>query len=187
MKKLAFLVVFLIGTAALVLGEGQYETVGAMKSLPQFVRAQSRWGVQTPANWKQFDKSGDVKFLQVQTTAPASAAGHGSVLDGSLGERIVEIQAEPNARGPQVVEWSLANKGPNPVWVVAGGLSGAGLNGRVSAGDTSTFTLHIDGSGYSYIVVDNEGGGKTQLSVTAKIGNVEAKTTRGSSMLIIWF
>jgi hypothetical protein len=186
MKKLAFLVVFLTGAAVLVIAVGQYETVGAMKNLPQFVRDQSRWGVETPANWRQFDQSGDVKFLQVQTTAPSSAAGRGSVLDGSLGERIIEVQAEPNARGPQV-QWSLANGGPNPVWVVAGGLAGAGLNRRIAAGDSSTLTLPMDGSGYSYLVVDNEGGGETELSVTAEVGNVEAKTTRGKSMLVVWF
>ena len=186
MKKLAFLVVFLIGAAALVIGVGQYETVGAMKDLPQAVRSQSRWGVQTPADWKQFDQSGDVKFLQVQTTAPASVGGHGSVLDGSLGERIVEIQSEPNARGPQV-EWSLANKGPNPVWVVAGGPSGAGFNLRIAAGDSKKFTFPVDGSGYTYLVVDNEGGGKTELSLSAKISNIEAKTARGNPMQIIWF
>jgi peptidoglycan hydrolase-like protein with peptidoglycan-binding domain len=186
MKKLAFLVLFLIGAAVLITGVGQYETVGVMKDLPQSVKDQSRWGVPTPADWKAFDQSGDVKFLQVQTTAPASAAGHGSVLDGSLGERIVEIQAEPNARGPEV-EWSLANKGPNTVWVVAGGMSGAGFNLQIPAGDSKTVTLPMDGSGYTYLVVDNDSGGKTELDLSAKIDGVEAKTTRGASMVIIWF
>jgi hypothetical protein len=167
MKKLAFLVLFLIGAAVFITGVGQYETVGAMKDLPQFDKDQSRWGVPTPADWKEFDQSGDVKFLQVQTTAPASAAGHGAVLDGSLGERIVEIQAEPNARGPEV-DWSLTNKGPNPVWVVAGGLAGAGFKLQIAAGDSQTFTLPMDGSGYTYLVVDNDGGGKTELGLSAK-------------------
>jgi peptidoglycan hydrolase-like protein with peptidoglycan-binding domain len=186
MKRLAFLVLFLIGAAFLTTGTGQYETVGAMKDLPKFDRDQSRWGVATPADWKEFDQSGEVKFLQVQTTAPASAAGHGSVLDGSLGERIVEIQAEPNAKGPDV-EWILTNKGPSPVWVVAGGLSGAGFNQQIPAGDSRTFTLPMDGSGYTYLVVDNDSGGKTELDLSAKINDIEAKTTRGSSMVIIWF
>jgi len=40
---------------------------------------------------------------------------------------------------------------------------------------------------YTYIVVDNEGGGKTSLDIKAKCGEIDARTTRGKSMLIIWF
>jgi len=107
-------------------------------------------------------------------------------LDGSIGERIVEIQAEPNVRAA-VVEWSLQNKGPNDVWVVAAGMRGAGFNIKIAAGASSTFKMDLDGSRYTYIVVDNQGGGKTQLSIKAKVAGTDAKTTRGKSMLVIWF
>ncbi len=183
MKKLSFLMLFLFVAAAAATAAGQYE---AVRVLPQSVKAQSRWGVQMPADWKEFDKSGDVKFLQVQTTAPASPAGHGSVLDGSHGERILEVDAEPNVRGTEV-EWTLANKGPNPVWVVAGGMMVSKLNVKINAGGSATLKMPVDARGYSYIVVDNEGGKKTQLSVAAKIGDAGAKTSRGKSMVIIWF
>ncbi len=186
MKKLAVLVIFLVVAVALVTAEGQYETVGAMKNLPSGVRAQAQWGVETPANWKEFDKSGDVKFLQVQNTAAASPTGRASVLDGSIGERIIEIQAEPNIRAA-VVEWSLENKGPNDVWIVSAGMQGAGFNMKIAAGASSTFKMDLDGSRYTYIVVDNHGGGKTQLSITAKMAGTDAKTARGKSMLVIWF
>jgi hypothetical protein len=186
MKKLFVLVVFLVATVVLVTAVGQYETVGAMKSLPSGVQAQARWGMEFSASWKEFDNSGDVKFLQVEDTAAASAAGRGAVLDGSIGERIIEIRAEPNIRAA-AVEWSVENKGPNDVWVVAAGIDGAGFNRKIAAGASSAFTLDLDGSRYSYIVVDCHGGDQTQLSVKATMAGTDAKTTRGKSMLVIWF
>lgn len=185
MKKLAVLVVFLVFSAALLSAVGQYETVGMMKDLPAGVQSQARWGMETPASWAEFDKSGDVKFLQVQSTVAASPTG-GSVLDGSIGELIVEIQAEPNISA-SVAEWSLENKGPSDVWVVAAGMQGAGFNRKIASGASTDFSMELDGSRYTYIVVDNQGGGKTQLSVKAKLAGTDAKTTRGKSMLVIWF
>ena len=186
MKKLAILVFFLIVSIALVTAEGMYETVGAMKSLPAGVQAQARWGMEPPASWTEFDASGDVKFLQVQDTAAASPSGSGAVLDGSIGERIVEIQAEANINASDV-EWSLENKGPNDVWVVSAGIKGAGFNMKIAAGASSTFKMDLDGSRYTYIVVDCQAGKKTQLSVKAKMAETDAKTARGKSMLVIWF
>jgi hypothetical protein len=186
MKKLAVLVIFVVGAVGLVTAVGQYETVGAMKSLPSGVQAQARWGMEPPASWAEFDNSGDVKFLQVEDTAAASAAGRGAVLDGSIGERIIEIRAEPNIRATEV-EWSLQNKGPNDVWVVAAGMEGAGFNRKIAAGASSAFTMDLDGSRYSYIVADCHAGNKTQLSVKAKMAGTDAKPTRGKSMLVIWF
>ena len=186
MKKLAVLVVFLVGAVVLVTAVGQYETVGAMKGLPPGVQAQARWGMESPASWKEFDNSGDVKFLQVQDTAAASPAGRGSALDGSIGERIVEIQAEANIRAA-VAEWSLENKGPNDVWVVSAGMHGAGFNRRIASGASASFSMDLDGSRYTYIVVDCDGGDKTQLCIKAKLAGSDAKTTRGKSMLVIWF
>ncbi len=186
MKKLICMVLFLLVGAAFVFGVGQYETVGAMKDMPRSVQAQSQFGVGIAADWKEFDKSGDIRFLQVQTTAPASPAGSGSILNGSHGERIIEIQAASSIKGKEV-EWKLTNKGSNPVWVLAGGLSGKSFNLRINGGASSIFKLDMDGSGYTYLVVDSEGSGKNQLDVSAKIGDTDAKTARGKSMVIIWF
>jgi hypothetical protein len=185
MKKLAVLVVFLMGAVVLATAVGQYETVGIMKSLPASVQSQARWGMETSPGWDEFDKSGDAKFLQVETTASASPSGS-SVLDGSIGERIIEIQAESNINAA-VAEWSLENKGPNDVWVVAAGLQGADFNRKIASGASTSFSMEMDGSRYTYIVVDNQGGGETQLSVKAKLAGTDAKTTRGKSMLVIWF
>jgi hypothetical protein len=186
MKKLTVPAILLVATAALVTAVGQYETVGAMKSMPSGVQVQARWGMETPTGWKEFDNSGDVKFLQVEDTASASPAGRGAVLDGSIGERIVEIRAEPNITAA-VVEWSLQNKGPSDVWVVAAGMDGAGFNRRIAAGASSTFKLDLDGSRYSYIVVDCQDGDKTELSMKANMAGTDAKTARGKSMAVIWF
>jgi hypothetical protein len=186
MKKLAILVVFLVVLTVLASAEGQFETVGTMKGLPSSVQTQARWGMETSPGWEEFDNSGDVKFLQVENTAAASPAGRGAVLDGSIGERIVEIQTAPTV-GASSVEWSLENKGPNDVWVVAAGMDGAGFNRRVAAGASSGITMDMDGSGYTFIVVDCEGGGETQLSLKAKAAGADAKTVRGKSMLVIWF
>jgi len=185
MKKLAVLVVFLVGTVVLVTAVGQYETVGVMKSMPAGVQSQARWGMEPSPGWEEFDNSGDVKFLQVEDTAAASPSGS-SVLDGSIGERIVEIQAEPNISAA-VAEWSLENKGPSDVWVVAAGMQGAGFNRKIASGASANFSIELDGSRYTYIVVDNQAGGKTQLSVKAKLAGTDAKTARGKSMLVIWF
>jgi hypothetical protein len=186
MKKLATLVVLLIVSATLAMAVGQYETVGAMKNLPAGVQAQARWGMETSPGWEEFDGSGDVKFLQVESTAAASPAGRGSVLDGSIGESIVEVQAVANIRAA-TVEWKLSNKGPNDVWVVAAGMDGAAVNRRIASGASSTLRMDLDGSGYSYIVVDCERGNETQLSINANIAGTDAKTARGKSMLIMWF
>jgi hypothetical protein len=186
MKKLAILVVFLVVSAVLLSAVGQFETVGTMKSLPASVYRQARWGMEPSPGWEEFDKSGDVKFLQVENTAAASPAGSGAVLDGSIGERIVEIQTVPTVRASSV-EWSLDNKGPNDVWVVAAGMDGAGFNRRIAAGASSSIRMDMDGSGYTYVVVDCEDGGKTQLSLKAKVAGTDAKTVRGKSMLVIWF
>ena len=183
MKKLSLLILFLFVAAVMLSGAGQYE---AVRGLPASVKAQSRWGVELPTNWKEFDKSGDVRFLQLQTTAPASPDGRGSVLDGSHGERILEVDAAPHVAGIEV-EWTLANKGPNPVWVVAGGMIVSELNIKINAGASSTVKTPVDALGYSYLVLDSEGSKRTELGIKAKIGDTSAKTSRGKSMVIVWF
>jgi len=158
----------------------------AQAALPKFVASQSRKGKPAPANWKKFDKSGQVKYLQVQTTASASPAGQGSKLDGSRGERLIEIQAASGAAGNEVV-WSLKNEGKSTVWVVASGKTGTTMPLSISSGTTATLKTMLDADRYTYIVVDNEGGKKLTLAVKAKLDDVDAKTTRGKYMKILWF
>lgn len=158
----------------------------APAALPAFDASQSRKGKPVPASWKKFDKSGKVKFLQVQTTASASPAGQGSKLDGSRGERLIEIQALPGVPGNEVV-WSLKNEGKSTVWVVAAGKTDAAIPLSIAGGTTATLKTVLDSDRYTYIVVDNEGGKKLTLAVKAKLGDVSAKTTRGKYMKILWF
>ncbi len=154
-------------------------------SLPKFVLSQSKKNWVPPASWKKFDKSGKVKFLQVQTTAPASPAGSGSKLDGSIGERLVEIKVDPSV-GSKVVKWNLKNSGKSTVWVVAAGGMVGSLPVAIAPGKTVSITTDLEDN-YTYIVVDNEGGKKTTLGISAKCGEVKAKTTRGKSMKVVWF
>ncbi len=154
--------------------------------MPQNVQKQSRKGVVPPDDWKKFDKSGQVRFLQIQTTAPHSEAGKGAALDGSAGEMLIEIHVDPAVKAAEV-DWSLKNKGKSPIWVLAAGGADAGLPIKIESKATVTLKTTLDKDHYTYIVVDNEGGGKTSLDVKAKCGDVDAKTARGKSMLIIWF
>jgi len=154
--------------------------------LPKTVREQSQRDVIQPETWKKFDKSGQVKFLQVQTTASHSEAGMGSKLDGSLGERLIEIKVDPAVQDT-VVEWSLKNKGKSTIWVVAAGESDVALPVSIEGKGSATLKTPLDKDRYTYIVVDNEGGGKTALEAKATCGGAKAKTARGKSMVIIWF
>ena len=153
---------------------------------PESVKNQSRKGAVEPDAWKEFDKSGQVKFLQVQNTASASERGSGSKLDGSIGERLIEIVASPSI-GKKAVEWTLKNKGKSTIWVVAAGGFMNDLPISMSAGSTATLESVVGWDRYTYIVVDNEGGNKASLDIQAKCGETAAKTARGKSMVIIWF
>ncbi len=154
--------------------------------LPESVMKQSRKELKTSDEWEKFDQSGAVKFLQLEDTAAASAEGTGAVLDGSLGERLIEIKVLPEVSG-QFVEWTLKNAGPSPVWVVATSKSNSEVPIIVQAGEEMNFATDVV-DGYCYLVVDNEGGQKTILTVNAKCGEVEAKTTNGGkNMSMTWF
>lgn len=154
--------------------------------LPESVMKQARKDLKESEEWQQFDQSGAVKFLQVEDTAAASAEGTGAVLDGSLGERLIEIKVLPEVTG-QFVEWTLKNAGPSPVWVVAISKSNSVVPIIIQAEEEMNFATDVI-DGYCYIVVDNEGGQKTFLTVNAKCGEVEAKTTSGGkNMSMTWF
>jgi hypothetical protein len=179
MKKLsvfvALMMVLLINVAAQVSAE----------ELPESVQKQSRKDAVETETWKKFDQSGQVKFLQVQDTAPASEAGTGAKLDGSGGERLIEIKVDP-ALEQDTVEWSLENKGPSAVWVVAVSQSEDAVPVKIEAEASATLKTTLT-DGYCYLVVDSEGGGETTLNLKATCGEIEAKTTRGASMVIVWF
>lgn len=153
---------------------------------PESVKNQSRKDAVESDAWKEFDKSGEVKFLQVQNTASASERGSGVKLDGSIGERLVEIVVSPSI-GKKAVEWTLENKGKSTIWVVAAGGFMDDLPISISAGSTTTLESVVGWDRYTYIVVDNEGGKKASLDIKAKCGETAAKTARGKSMFIIWF
>ena len=155
------------------------------EGLPESVQKQSRKDAVETEVWKKFDKSGQVKFLQVQDTAPASEAGTGVKLDGSAGERLIEIKVDP-ALEQKMVEWSLENKGPSAVWVVAASQSDDTVPVKIEAKASATVKTTLTDD-YCYLVVDSEGGGKTTLNIKATCGETEAKTTRGKSMTIVWF
>jgi hypothetical protein len=154
--------------------------------LPKGVKGQSRKDVVQPETWNKFDKSGQVRFLQVQTTAPGSEAGKGSSLDGSLGERLIEIKVDPDIQD-SVVEWSLTNEGKSTVWVVAASKPDTALPLSIEGKGSAILRTSLDKDRYTYIVVDNEAGGKASLDIKAKCGGKDAKTASGKSMSVVWF
>ncbi|PIE33168.1 hypothetical protein CSA56_12625 [candidate division KSB3 bacterium] len=154
------------------------------EDLPDVVKSQSRKGATETEIWKKFDKSGAVKFLQVQHTAAASKAGTAAKLDGSFGERLLEIEVDSSIESEFVV-WTLENKGPGIVWAVA---KSDGLEKAVEIKPEESASLETTiAEGYCYIVVDSDGRNETTLKVTAKAGETDAKTVRGKSMKILWF
>jgi hypothetical protein len=176
MKKLLYVLVLVVVGLAML----------GCAGLPKTVKSQSRKGAVETEVWKKFDKSGDVKFLQVQTTAPKSEEGTGALLDGSYGERLLEIMVAPGVEGTEVV-WSLKNKGPSTVWILTAGGSESAFPISIDKDQTVELTTMLDEDRYTYLVLDNEGGGKTQLDLAAKCGGTDAKTTRGKTMTVIWF
>ena len=153
-------------------------------TLPDRVSAQSRKDFVPTEEWKSFDNSGELKFLQVQTTAKASDGGTGRSLDGSIGEMLLEIKTDPVLAGTEIV-WKLKNKGDKPLYVVAVSPDGAELPFTAPAGETTEYKAMLDAEGYGYIVVDSGAAG--EVEVTASAGGKEAKTTRGKSMKVLWF
>lgn len=149
--------------------------------LPDSVMMQSRKDAKESAGWEKFDKSGQMKFLQVEHTAPASVP----VLDGSYGERLIEVKVDSAIEG-QKVAWTLENKGPFAVWVVvtSDGKMEYPLKIEAEASETLETTLM---DGYSYIVVDSVGGQETSLTIKAKYGDTDAKTVRGKNITVIWY
>ena len=155
-------------------------------TLPDSVASQSRKDFEPTEEWAKFDKSGEVKFLQVQGTAAASEKGTGMALDGSIGEKLIEIKTEP-MQADAMVEWSVKNKNENSVYVVATSCEGLEVPYEIKGNATTEFKTMLGEEGYGYIVVDSENGGKVEVEFKAKAGGKDAKTTKGSSMKVLWF
>ena len=153
--------------------------------LPEYVMKQVRKDLKQSEGWEKFDASGPVKFLQVEDTAAASAEGTADKLDGSLGERLVEVKLSPEVAG-EFVEWTIANAGPAPVWVVATSKSNSAVPIIIQPEEEINLATDVV-DGYCYIVVDNEGGQQTSVKIKAKVADTEAKTVRGKDMNITWF
>ncbi len=174
MKKMTLLLVIALA-AVLFIG---------CATLPDRVSSQSKKDFVPTEEMLAFDKSGEVKFLQVQTTASASSEGSAMELDGSLGEMLIEIKTEPAMAGAEIV-WGLKNKGSAPLYVVFCSYKEAAVPFTAPEGKTTEYTSMLDESGYGYIVVDSGEAG--EIEVMAQIGDKEAKTPRGSNMKVLWF
>ncbi len=153
-------------------------------SLPDRVSAQSRKDFIPTEEWKNFDSSGELKFLQVQTTAKASDAGTGMTLEGSMGEMLIEIKTDPVLANTEIT-WILINKGDQPLYVVSVSPGGSEIPFTAPAGETTEYKAMLDAEGYGYIVVDSDAAG--QVEIKASAADKEAKTTRGKSMKVLWF
>ena len=155
-------------------------------TLPESVSSQSRKDFEPTEEWVKFDKSGEVKFLQVQGTAPASEKGTGMALDGSIGEKLIEIKTDP-VQADAMAEWSVNNKNENPVYIVYTSCEKLEVPFKINGKKTTEFKTMLGEDGYGYIVVDSENGGEVEVEFKAKVGGKDAKTTKGSSMKVLWF
>ena len=155
------------------------------EELPESVKKQLRKGSDESEGWDKFDKSGPVKFLQVQHTAAASEAGSADKLDGSFGERAIEVLLDSSIEA-DVVTWALENKGPGSVFVVTSSDGELKESIAIEAGASAELSTKV-ADAYCYIVVDSDGRDETTVNISAKAGDAEAKTVRGKSMSILWF
>ena len=182
MKKLFYFFLIIVIFLGFFSGEAIIAKEG---ELPESVKMQSRKDAKESQGWEKFDRSGPVKFLQVEHTAAASESGSVSVLDGSIGERLIEIKVAPSIES-DMVAWTLENKGPGTVWVLAHSDGVLDEAIEIKAGDSASMeTKLIDR--YCYIVVDSDGKDETTLSIKAKAGATDAKTVRGKDMSVSWF
>lgn len=159
--------------------------VATAEELPESVKSQMRKGSKESEGWDKFDKSGPAKFLQVQHTAAASEAGSADKLDGSFGERLIEVLLDSSVEA-DAVAWTLENKGPGTVYVVASSDGELKESVAIEAGASAEVSTKVVDA-YCYLVVDTDGRDETTLSIKAKAGETEAKTVRGKSMSILWF
>lgn len=180
MKKLGYVILLAMMMVSLM------SCGGVMTGeLPMSVQNQSRRDIKETEEWKKFDSSGPVKFLQVEDTAAASAPGTASTLDGSIGERLIEVKIDSSIQA-ETVAWNVENKGPGVIWVVASSDDSVAEAVEIQVGTTVELEVKLV-DGYCYLVVDSDGKDETTVSIKAKAGETDAKTTRGKSMTVLWF
>jgi len=154
--------------------------------LPESVQKQARKDDKESEEWQKFDKAELVKFLQVQHTAAASDPETASKLDGSIGERLVEVKLDASSVEGETVVWNVGNKGPGVVWVVAA--SDDSVTDAIEIQPEGAVDVEVAlADGYAYLVVDCQGGGETTADIKAVVGENAAKTVRGKDMKILWF
>ncbi len=185
-KSLMLIMIVLLSLSLISCGGKEVKTVEEVpvveeETLPESVMRQVRKDAKESKGWEKFDQSGKVKFLQVQHTAPASVP----MLDGSYGERLIEVKAESAIEGHKM-EWTLENDGPLAVWLIATSDEVLELPVKIDPESSVSVETTIE-DGYSYIVVDNVGGMETTLNVKARYGDTEAKTVRGKDIKVVWF
>lgn len=179
MKKLGYVMVLAIMIVSLM-------SWGVLAGeLPESVQKQSRKDAKESEEWKQHDSSGLVKFLQVESTAAASPTDAASKLDGSIGERLVEVKVDPSIEA-DMAAWSVENKGPGVVWLIAS--SDDSVEEAIEIQPEAVVELEVKlVDGYCYLVVDSDGKNETTVSLKATIGENAAKTVRGKDMAVAWF
>jgi hypothetical protein len=182
MKKLFYFTLISVISLGFLAGEA---IIAQEDKLPESVKMQSRRDAKESQGWEKFDKSGPAKFLQVEHTAAASDSGSASALDGSVGERLIEIKVAPSMES-DMVAWTLENKGPGTVWVLAHSDGVLDEAIAIAAGDSASMETKLVDR-YCYVVVDSDGKDETTLSIKAQAGETEAKTVRGKDMSILWF
>ena len=182
MKKLLYFTLITVISLGLLAGETIIAKEG---ELPESVAMQSRKDAKESPGWEKFDKSGPAKFLQVEHTAAASDPGSASTLDGSVGERLIEIKVAPSVES-DMVAWAFENKGPGTVWILAHSDGVLDEAIEIKEGESASLETKLVDR-YCYIVVDSDGKDETTLNIKAKVGETDAKTVRGKSMSILWF
>ncbi len=153
--------------------------------LPELVQKQVRKDDKESDEWAKLDTSGPAKFLQVEHTAAASETGAASKLDGSIGERLVEVKLDASITA-DTLAWNVENKGPGVVWIVAA--SDDSVTEAIEIQPESAVDLEVKiVDGYCYLVVDSDGKNQTAAVLKATAGEAAAKTARGKDMRVEWF
>ena len=150
-------------------------------SLPDSVLSQSRKDFMPTENWLKYNKSGEVKYLQIQGTAPRSDIGKGLFLDGSCGEQLIKIKTIPILKD-EVVEWTVKNKNEKSVFVVYTSFKSLKIPFEIEGEKTVEFITKIDTEGYGYIVVASEN--VENVEFKAKVCDEDANTTSGNTMKV---
>lgn len=127
------------------------------------------------------------EFLGVATTLPHSRGVSGWLADGSVGEATFVVIARDAAGNPLAgvpVTWTLTNSGSSLAYVVAS--SAGGQLGKAYPKVKATINGGVTGAdGRAFIVLDSLTAG--DLSASASVGGLPAKTYDGGDQRVVWF